>query len=82
MPCTLFNPKLPTNFDRFAIIPLEKKSYCYNTNTPHGEELLQERHLGMLGFNVIQICYGDWNKMHMNLPGAKTNLLRKLLNLN
>lgn len=48
-------------------------------NVPRGEEQLEERHLGILGFDVIQICYRDWNKMHMNLPGAKETFLRKIL---
>lgn len=61
---------------------MEKQSYSYNTKIPHGEQQLQERHLGILGFNVIQIFYGDWNKMHMNLPGAKETFLRKLLKVN
>lgn len=66
---------------RFAIIPLENRSYTIDTKTPRGEEQLQERHLGILGYNVIKIFFDDWNKMHMSLPGEKVTFLRKILNL-
>lgn len=68
-------------FHRFAIIPLENRSYTFDTKTPRGEEQLQERHLGMLGYNVIKIFFDDWNKMHMSLPGEKLTFLRKILSL-
>lgn len=65
-----------------AILPLRENSYCRN-KTKHllGEYLLQERHLGILGYRVIQICYREWNSMHMNLPGAKEVFLKKVLRL-
>lgn len=56
------------------------KSFCSNTEKRlRGLDRLQERHLGMLGYNVIQICYREWNSMHMNLPGAREDFLRTYL---
>lgn len=45
-----------------------------------GFNRLQERNLNILGYDVIQICYREWNSIHMNLPGAREDFLRKFLN--
>lgn len=67
---------------RFAVLLLENGSYCVNSDTVlRGQEKLKQRHLEMLGFNVIQIQYRDWNKTQMNLPNAKQTFLKKILNI-
>lgn len=65
---------------RVAILPLWNKSYCLNKEKRlRGFDRLEERHLAILGYNVIQICYREWNSMHMNLPGARENFLKQFL---
>lgn len=65
---------------RVAIIPLGATAYCANEESRlRGGLLLQEKHLGILGYEVIQICYREWNAMCMNLPGAREDLLRHFL---
>lgn len=65
---------------RVAILPLTEGAYCINKDRRiRGNILLEERHLGILGYDVVQICHREWNSMHMNLPGARENLLRNFL---
>lgn len=79
-----FNPILANTIfiflNRVAILPLLNHSFCLNDSKRlRGFDCLQERHLSLLGYDVIQICYREWNSIHMNLPGARRNLLRKFL---
>lgn len=65
---------------RVAIVPLAATAYCSNEETRlRGGLLLQERHLGILGYEVIQICYREWNAIYRELPGAREDLLRNFL---
>lgn len=65
---------------RVAILPLFNNSFRMNGSKKlRGFDRLQERHLSMLGYTVIQICYREWNSIHMNLPGARENFLRNFL---
>lgn len=65
---------------RVAILPLFNHSFRFNeTKGLRGFDRLQERHLSILGYNVVQICYREWNSIHMNLPGARENFLRSFL---
>lgn len=65
---------------RVAILPLLEKDYCSNQERRIGGGMLHlERHLSILGYDVIQICHREWNSMHMSLPGARENLLRNFL---
>lgn len=80
-------PKYPHEFHliflfifRVAILPLLNKSFRMNGYKElRGFDRLQERHLSMLGYSVIQICYREWNSIHMNLPGAREHFLRNFL---
>lgn len=61
---------------------MHSSAYCNNEKRwLKGETLLQERHLGILGYKVIQLCYREWNSMYMNLPGAKLNHLKCMLGI-
>lgn len=72
-----FNLKI--NF-RIAILPLLNHSFQWNdTSGLRGFYRLQERHLHILGYNVIQICYREWNSMTMTLPGAREHFLSNFL---
>lgn len=65
---------------RVAILPLSESAYCINREPRlRGGLLLQERHLGILGYDVIQVGYREWNSIHMGLPGAREGLLRNFL---
>lgn len=65
---------------RVAVLPLQNNAFCLNSEKRlRGLGRLQERHLGILGYNVIQICYREWNSMHMNLPDARKNFLKNHL---
>jgi hypothetical protein len=46
-----------------------------------GQEHLKQRHLEILGYKVIHINYSEWNSMYMNVPGAKVNYLKNLLQI-
>lgn len=60
---------------------MNSDSFCQNDfEHMRGKEALKERHLEMMGFKVIQINYSQWNSMYMNLPGAKGDYLKSLLN--
>lgn len=68
------------NIFRVAILPLANRSFRLNDKkNVRGFDRLQERHLSILGYDVVQICYREWNSIHMNLPGAREDLLRKYL---
>lgn len=65
---------------RIAILPLSNHSFRLNdTKKIRGFDRLRERHLSILGYDVVQICYREWNSIHMNLPGAREEFLRKFL---
>lgn len=67
---------------------LKLDAFCENskldTNANYylrGVEYLRERHLEILGYKVVHINLNEWNSMYMNLPGAKNDYLRNLLQL-
>lgn len=64
-----------------AILPLLNCSFRLNdAKGLRGFDRLQERHLSILGYEVVQICYREWNSIHMNLPGARQDFLKSFLN--
>ncbi|XP_055311762.1 uncharacterized protein LOC129574190 isoform X2 [Sitodiplosis mosellana] len=69
------------SLNKVAIIPLLNHSFRLNdTKALRGFNRLQARHLSILGYDVVQICYREWNSIHMNLPGAREIFLRNFLN--
>lgn len=35
----------------------------------------------MLGYKVVQVSHSEWNAMYMNVPGAKMDYLKGLLEI-
>lgn len=69
-------------FARVAILLLKRDAFCQNDNRQvRGPQILRERHLEMLGYKVVQVNYSEWNAMYMNVPGAKMNYLKGLLEI-
>lgn len=65
-----------------AILLLKIDAFCQNNRSQiRGPETLRERHLEMLGYKVVQVNYNEWNSMYMNLPGARQNYLKELLQI-
>ncbi|XP_031637712.1 FAST kinase domain-containing protein 1, mitochondrial-like [Contarinia nasturtii] len=71
----------PQTLDKVAIIPLPKQPVQFNgTSRKRGFDLLEELHLSMLGYIVIQICHREWNSIHMNFPGVREEYLKSAFN--
>lgn len=67
---------------RVAILLMKLESFCQNDQSQlRGPEILRERHLEMLGYQVVQVNYTEWSSMYMNVPGAKLNYLKSLLQI-
>ncbi|XP_031618149.1 FAST kinase domain-containing protein 1, mitochondrial-like [Contarinia nasturtii] len=71
----------PQTLNKVAIIPLPKTPVQFNgRSNKRGIDILQERHLSILGYIVIQICYREWNSIYMDLPGAREEYLQNIFN--
>lgn len=61
---------------------MHKKSFSrYTGGLILGLAHLKERHLEILGYNVVLIPNNDWHKIYMNLPDAKEKFLKSKLKL-
>ncbi|XP_023306330.2 FAST kinase domain-containing protein 1, mitochondrial [Lucilia cuprina] len=78
-------PVETTMLDRItkvAILLLKLDSFCENDlNALRGPESMKIKHLEMMGYKVLHINEHDWNSKYMNVPGAKQNYLKCLLQI-
>nr|CAD7434035.1 unnamed protein product [Timema monikensis] len=67
------------NVSKLAVVLLQDNDYCLNIPQLKGECQLKQRHLEMLGYQVVGIKQALWNSMYMSEPKAKLAYLEKLL---
>lgn len=61
---------------------MKQNAFCLNDpNQLKGREHFRHRHLELMGYKVIQIKYSDWYSMYMNMPGARIDYLKGLLDI-
>lgn len=78
---TLLKHFIEINF-RVAILLLKLDSFCENDlNALKGPDSMKIKHLEMMGYKVLHINEHDWNSKYMNVPGAKQNYLKCLLQI-
>nr|CAD7414628.1 unnamed protein product [Timema poppensis] len=66
------------NVSKLAVVLLRDNDYCLNIPQLKGECQLKQRHLEMLGYQVVGIKQALWNSMYMSEPKAKLTYLEKL----
>ncbi|XP_026552874.1 FAST kinase domain-containing protein 1, mitochondrial [Pseudonaja textilis] len=68
---------LPPGFQRIAVEFLDSEAFCKNSNHVKGFIAMKKRHLEILGYQVVQIPYYEWNSMGLSSTEAKTEYLEK-----
>lgn len=72
----LVDSGLPPDAKRIAIQFLDSKAFCVNIPHLKGNSAMNKRHLEILGYQVIQIPYYEWNSMALSTEEARKNYLR------
>uniref|UniRef100_A0A670XS72 FAST kinase domains 1 n=1 Tax=Pseudonaja textilis TaxID=8673 RepID=A0A670XS72_PSETE len=60
-----------------AVEFLDSEAFCKNSNHVKGFIAMKKRHLEILGYQVVQIPYYEWNSMGLSSTEAKTEYLEK-----
>lgn len=75
---TLLPKDSETHARRLALILFNPNSYCSNAPTSLcGYEQLRQRHLEILGFEVMEINYRDWSSSAFNLDTLRQQFIQR-----
>ncbi|XP_068184993.1 FAST kinase domain-containing protein 1, mitochondrial isoform X2 [Antennarius striatus] len=69
--------ELPLGAQRVALDFLNSKSFCWNARHMKGCAQMRRRHLEVLGYQVVEIPWFEWNSMELSTQEARKDYMRK-----
>lgn len=67
---------------RLAVVLLGTNSYCSNLPTALcGYEQLRQRHLEILGFDVLEIGYREWTSSEFNMDTLREQFIQRSIEI-